>query len=116
MKKESIAQICHEANRAYCQSIGDNSQLPWSEAPQWAKDSAIKGVEFHSGHIIHSPSASHEAWYNHKLKDGWKYGPVKDPDKKEHPCMVPYNDLPEEQRIKDYLFQGICVSLKKFIE
>ena len=28
-----IAQICHAANRAYCQLLGDNSQLPWSEAP-----------------------------------------------------------------------------------
>ena len=36
--------------------------------------------------------AAHEA--NREEADGWKYGPVKDPEKKEHPCFVPYDDLP----------------------
>ena len=31
---------------------------------------------------------------------GWKYGPVRDELKKEHPCLVPYEDLTEEE--KDY--------------
>lgn len=44
---EMIAKICHEANRAYCQALGDNSQVPWGEAPDWQKQSAVKGVEFH---------------------------------------------------------------------
>jgi len=28
----NIAKVCHEANRAYCESIGDNSQLSWEDA------------------------------------------------------------------------------------
>lgn len=40
------AIMCHEANRAYCQSIGDDSMLPWNEAPESAKDDAIDGVHF----------------------------------------------------------------------
>lgn len=38
---EEIAKVCHEANRGYCKALGDDSQLPWDEAPQWAKTSAI---------------------------------------------------------------------------
>jgi hypothetical protein len=46
-----------------------------------------------------------------KLADGWKYGPVKYPEKKEHPCMVPFAELPKEQQLKDALFRHIVPAL-----
>lgn len=107
----SIAQVCHEVNRAYCESLGDFSQLPWNEAPDWQRESAVKGVIFHLETIAAgkepSPSASHESWLAEKERDGWTWGPVKDADKKEHPCFVPYAQLPPEQKAKDYLFIGV---------
>lgn len=112
--EERIARICHAANRAYCQSIGDESQPEWGDAPQWQRESAINGVQFHLGchrtGIEPSPSLSHENWLAEKGRDGWTYGPVKDPAKKEHPCCVPYSDLPFEQCMKDYLFGAIVAS------
>lgn len=111
MNIEQIARIAHETNRAYCQSIGDESQTQWSVAPEWQRQSAIKGVQFHLDNhrkgIISLPSASHDSWLAEKEANGWKYGPVKDPNKKEHPCFVPYEELPIEQRIKDYLFGAV---------
>ena len=47
MKTEDIARICHEANAAYCLSLGDTSQTDWDNAPDWQKKSAINGVKFH---------------------------------------------------------------------
>ena len=35
-----------------------------------------------------------------RMDDGWTYGPVRDDAKKQHPCLVPYADLPESE--KDY--------------
>ena len=116
MNKEDIAAICHEANRMYCLTIGDTSQPDWMQAPEWQKKSAIDGVQFHLDNPNASPSASHESWLKQKEEDGWKYGPVKDADKKEHPCFVPYDQLPEEQRAKDYLFKGICDQLLPFLK
>ena len=108
---EQIARICHEANRTYCASIGDNSQPSWEDAPQWQKDSAIQGAEFHVAALSlgrkPSPSESHDKWLEAKRADGWKYGPVKDAAKREHPCFVPYEQLPVEQRMKDYLFAAV---------
>ena len=49
---------------------------------------------------------SHESWLAEKRATGWKYGPVKDPEKKEHPCCVPYAELPAAQQAKDRLFTG----------
>lgn len=117
MNIEQIARIAHETNRAYCVSIGDGSQPSWEAAPDWQKQSAFKGVRFHlENHargVTPSPSASHDSWLEEKHADGWMYGPVKDPAKKEHPCFVPYGELPVEQRLKDYLFGAVVAAFAK---
>lgn len=104
-KTEGIAYFCHEVNRAYCETLGDASQKPWKDAPDWQKQSAIKGVLFKIENPEAPPSASHESWLKEKEAAGWKYGPVKDEAKKEHPCFVLYDQLHPDQKRKDYLFQ-----------
>ena len=109
---EQIAQVAHETNRAYCESIGDNTQVSWDVAPEWQKESSIKGVEFAVDNPDALPSAQHEAWLKDKLSEGWKYGKVKSEGKKEHPCCVPYDELSIEQKVKDALFIGVVHSMK----
>ncbi len=104
---EKIAFLCHEANRAYCMTLGDYSVKGWFAADPSQRESVIRGVEFRLGNPFVPPSAQHEAWMDDKLKDGWVYGPVKDMEKKEHPCMVAYAELPAEQQIKDLLFASV---------
>lgn len=116
MTVQDIARVAHELNKAYCESIGDNSQPDWDNAPEWQKSSAVNGVEFHINNPEASPSSSHESWMKQKTEEGWKYGPVKDADKKEHPCYVPYEELPVEQKAKDYIFRQTIHSLKNFLE
>jgi hypothetical protein len=111
---EQIAEMCHENNRAYCHAIGDYSQSPWRMMPAEIRHSAINGVEFHINNPDSTPEQSHENWWKFKKENGWVYGPVKDMDKKEHPCCVPYKDLPIEQRIKDFLFAAVVDTLKTF--
>lgn len=107
----AAARVAHEANRAYCYALGDTSQKAWDDAPDWQQQSALGGVSaIAEGHIT-SPEESHASWMSQKEADGWKYGPVKDEMVKEHPCMVPYDDLPEEQRMKDALFFAIVTTL-----
>lgn len=108
---EQIAQVAHDANASYCRTIDDKSQSRWEDAPDWQRTSAINGVQFHLDNPLTNPIDSHDNWMREKLADGWKYGPVKDPDKKEHPCIKPYHELPEEQRLKDRLFIGIVRAL-----
>ncbi len=115
MTNEDIARVCHEANRALCQGLGDNSQLPWGEAPKWQVDSAIDGVNFHIKNPEATDSASHDNWVKGKIADGWKFGLTKDETKLEHPCMVPFNELPEEQQVKDTLFRSIVHALTALI-
>lgn len=103
----TIAKVCHEANKAYCESIGDTTQVGWDEAPDWQKKSAVIGVNFHLNNPDAAASHSHESWLKEKEVDGWKYGETKDVEKKEHPCFVPYEELPKTQQVKDYIFRSI---------
>lgn len=107
MDTEQIAELCHETNRVYCRLIGDNSQRSWADAEEWQKLSAARGVLFRIENPDAPASAQHKAWLKDKTADGWKYGPVKDPEKKEHPCCVPYNELPQQERRKDALFGAV---------
>ena len=113
---ERIARVAHESNRAYCRSIGDMSQPTWDEAPEWQKTSAMAGVSLHLYKPETTAAESHAAWMEQKVAEGWKHGPVKDVEKKEHPCMVPYENLPVTQRVKDYLFAGVVRAMAKGID
>lgn len=108
---DHIAHVCHEVNRAYCQARGDNSQPAWEDAPAWQRESARMGVDLHLGGDF-GPEASHESWTAQKVAEGWTYGPKKRPDLKQHPCMVPFDQLPREQQAKDYLFRAVVHALR----
>lgn len=111
MTDSQIAEVAHEVNRAYCQALGDNSQPEWENAPEWQRQSAIAGVVFHRANPDATAAASHESWLAEKERDGWRYGPVKNPETKEHPCFVPFDQLPREQQAKDYLFRAVVHAL-----
>lgn len=112
MHEEVIAKICHEVNRAYCESIGDFSQPSWEEAKDSIKKSCIYGVKFHIEHPETTPEELHNKWYEYKKLEGWVYGNVKNIERKEHPCFVPYESLPKEQKSKDFIFSKLVKVLK----
>ncbi|MEU3000187.1 RyR domain-containing protein [Streptomyces sp. NPDC006995] len=108
---EEIAQVCHEANRAWQQITGDPVPSPaWDEAPAWQRDSAIDGVR----HALNgaTPAQLHQSWCDAKRADGWRHGAVKDEQARTHPCLVPYGDLPDEQLRKDSLFAAVVSALR----
>ena len=89
----------------------DDSQVPWDEAPEWQKASAMRGVMMKLENPDMTPAEQHAGWMQLKIADGWAYGAAKDPEAKTHPCIMPYEDLPEEQKRKDVLFGGIVSAL-----
>lgn len=101
---ETIAKVCHAANAAWSEAHGEESLL-WEQV----RDSGCDGVRVALD--SHTPEALHEFWCEFKRLDGWQYGPVKDAERKTHPCLVPYHELPEYQRAKDRLFSAIVDAL-----
>ena len=115
MTREYIAKVSYAVNRAYCESLGDFSFGSWEDAPEWQRAANRAGVNFHLCHPEAPPSESHESWLSMKKADGWTYGSKKLPEKKMHPCMVPFEDLPQAQQAKDFIFKAVVESLKGFL-
>ncbi len=44
---------------------------------------------------------AHENWARRRMADGWRYGPRRDDAKKEHPSLVPYEQLPDSEKEYD---------------
>lgn len=99
-----VAQACHEANRAWCLAHGDASQVPWDDAPEHIKGSAIAGIRTA---LTATPAEQHEQWCRFKIEAGWTYGATKDADRRTHPCLVPYSDLPDSQKAKDAIYIAV---------
>ena len=89
----------------------DDSQPSWDDAPDWQKNSAMLGGKLHIQHPDAGPQASHESWMAQKLAEGWVHGLSKCPETKQHPCMVPFDQLPREQQAKDYIFRAVVLAL-----
>lgn len=107
----AIAKVCYNANKAWCEVNGDMSFSDWEKAPEWQRNTNILGVQFHLDNPNSKPEDSHRSWTKQKVKDGWVYGEVKDPEKKTHPCLVLFDKLPEAQQKKDILFLSIVRAL-----
>src|SRR5215207_7841336 len=107
---EQIARVCYEANRAYRDVLGEAGENPpWDGADEATRQSIVVGV----AHAMRglSPEAMHVKWVDAKYRDGWVYGPTRNTVTKEHPSLVPYHELPAEQRSKDYLFSAVVRAL-----
>ena len=43
----------------------------------------------------------HEIWAETRIKQGWKFGKERNDNLKMHPCLIPYEDLPDEEKVYD---------------
>lgn len=100
-----VAWVAHEANRAYCQAVGDQVPAVWSACTGEERQSKRAGVRDAADGA--TPMGQHEAWCAAKRAAGWVFGDVKDEQARTHPCLVGYDELPELQQSKDRLFLGV---------
>ena len=91
----------HEANKEIQQQTGEF--IP--ELSEHLTKSILDGVYYVLDNPNCTPEQQHNNWVHFKRADGWKYGSIKDFERKEHPCLVLYNELPEIQQRKDSVFR-----------
>lgn len=110
---EACARAGHEVNRAFCIAQGDLSEKPWDEAPERLKESRRAGVV----HVLSGASAeqAHENWRAERLAQGWTWGATKNNERKEHPALMPYGDLPTEQKAKNELFAAVVAAMSSVL-
>lgn len=51
--------------------------------------------------VEHLARNVHEVWADGRMKDGWVWGEVRDDLNRKHPCLVPYDELPESEKEYD---------------
>jgi RyR domain len=44
---------------------------------------------------------AHETWADLRLQEGWRYGHVRSDEARTHPCLVPYEQLPDSEKLYD---------------
>jgi ryanodine receptor 2 len=44
---------------------------------------------------------NHDIWARKRIAEGWTWGPARDDARKQHPCLVPYAELPEKEKEYD---------------
>lgn len=79
----------------------DKQPFPKRYVPQPAD---LNGVELSSELMALAEEMSrnvHEVWAATRMAQGWTWGPERDDDMKRHPCLVPYDELPEEEKVFD---------------
>jgi len=63
-----------------------------------------------------TPEEAHNSWMKSYFEMGWKYGEKRDPVLKTHPDLVPYNELPKDERDKDAIFLALVWAVKAIVK
>lgn len=99
------AWAAHSINNIYRKALGEPEKPEWGMCDRDLRASVISGVR---GILVgNTPEQSHQGWLDFKRAQGWIFGHREDAAAKTHPCMVPYDELPESQRLKDTIFHAV---------
>jgi CheY-like chemotaxis protein len=97
---DELSDDLKEANRRFADGIGAKLQAAGCAlvpAPLTGTD----GAGFADADIEQLARMEHERWMRDKIRDGWRYGPTRNDAAKIHPLLIPWEELPEEERDKD---------------
>jgi hypothetical protein len=110
-----IAKVVHNIQVVFCASIGETIPA-WEDALEIMQTATKIGVR----DLINNPNAtggfSHEQWMKNKLAEGYVWGVVRDHVKKTHPSLIPFEQLPHNEQVKDHLFVETVRSLQAFLD
>ncbi len=116
LKMVEVAKECHIANNNL---MVTNNEIPnpidWNDLSTHTKHINISSVK----KIYDNPSITakdiHDEWMKNKIKDGWKYGDVKDDELKTHHLIVDFDKMNDVDKMKDQIFIDIVNNRRDFI-
>lgn len=89
---------------------------PWEEREEDFRSQFLDVIERQCGPDRYMDAEQlHEDWVRTYATNGWRYGPVRDREKRTHPDMVPFARLGQLERDKDYVFVALCEIARQWI-
>jgi len=79
----------------------------WEKRDEAFRSQMTEYVEGLWGKALPTPEEAHDSWWRKYEEMGWKYGEVRDTVAKTHPDMVPFKELPKDERDKDEVFLAL---------
>lgn len=115
MNQYKIAEILHNAISAILRTDG-SVIVPWEALNDVLKDRAADTVrrlmDRMEGAECGIPDKElHDLWHANMIDMGWYYGPTYSLEQKLHPSMIPFDELPDDEKIKDAIWSGIIYAL-----
>lgn len=108
-----VARVIHAANAEMQAVLGhDVISTPWFWEPLSARRVVVEGVLATRTGLL-TAEANHAVWLVSKELAGWSRGPEKDPEKKTHPAMVPWEELPAANRDQAEIFVAIVRAMSR---
>lgn len=90
--------------------------VPWAEREPEFREQFVKVIERQCGPLrSSSPEELHGSWMQAYYEMGWQYGETYDRENKNHPDLVPYNQLGELEQDKDAVFIALCKIARQWI-
>jgi hypothetical protein len=97
---EKLDEDIQEMNRDNADDIGYKLEKVGCDILPWI-DFGANEFPFTNDEIETLAEMEHQRWCTLKLQQGWRYGPVKSETKKEHPSLIPWNDMRFSEGEKD---------------
>ena len=98
---EETEESLKESNRRFADGIGEKLRAAGCVVRPASGDSAEVPFQFTDQEIEVLARIEHDRWAADLERDGWRSGPAKDPVAKQHPLLVSWEELSEDDRDKD---------------
>jgi len=108
---EDIARLVVNTNADYSLALGEQAVTYWDATSPEVRASIIRGI-ISALRYDPTPAQNHQNFIDDRTKEGWTYGPEKNAEAKTHPDMIPFEQLPADQKAKNFIFLSLVKSLK----
>jgi hypothetical protein len=98
-----LGESLRQSNRRFAEGVGEKLRAARiAVVPAPLADPGAPAAALPEAQVEELAVAEHDRWCADLVADGWRHGPgAKDPERKLHPSLVPWDELSEEEREKD---------------
>jgi hypothetical protein len=98
---EEADETLKASNRRFAEGIEEKLEAAGCALRPASAGESSEPFRFTDREVEELARIEHERWMSDLVRDGWRWGAVKDPATKEHPLLVPWSELSEDERDKD---------------